>query len=114
MEFLDFDVEDGKDFLTFGCGKNPYDKSTIVATFTGELPPSLIIDCQQIWFTLETDSSEGNNRGYFGSITTVRRIGKSPGLKEGPPVLARCHMVPFSYSDYRMTYSVSQLMIEAT
>lgn len=76
VEFFDFDLQAG-DSLTFGCGANPYDDLSVVATFTGgEIPPPLTLECASIWFSLSTTSSEGDNRGFFGSITTVAPDGK--------------------------------------
>lgn len=76
FEFIDFDLEEDRDFLTFGCGDNPYDQSTVVESLTGGLPPTLTIDCDRIWFTFRSDSSQGDNRGFLGIVTTVEREGK--------------------------------------
>ncbi|PIK55286.1 hypothetical protein BSL78_07805 [Apostichopus japonicus] len=68
VEFFDFDLQAG-DSLTFGCGANPYDDLSVVATFTGgEIPPPLTLECASIWFSLSTTSSEGDNRGFLEAL----------------------------------------------
>ncbi|KAJ8020544.1 CUB and sushi domain-containing protein 1 [Holothuria leucospilota] len=71
ISFTEFDLEEGRDFLTFGCGYDPFNESSIVAVFTGdEIPEDQIFNCTALWIRFESDG-EGLNRGYSGSITIV-------------------------------------------
>lgn len=77
VEFYDFDLEDGKDFLIFGCGSDPFDLSTIRRNLTGPGPVDpFTLECDSIWFTFKSDSNEVLNRGYYGVITVVDRTGE--------------------------------------
>ncbi|KAJ8017986.1 hypothetical protein HOLleu_44279 [Holothuria leucospilota] len=70
--FYEFDLVDGVDFLTFGCGRDPTNESQFVAILTGqETPPPVIANCSLIFSQLQAGlakGSEGSRSGFTGII----------------------------------------------
>lgn len=87
ISFTEFDLEEGADFLTIGCGYDPFDESSIVAVYTGDdIPEDQIFNCSAVWLRFESDG-EGLNKGYSGSITIVDPNGKGlSNIHSFPPL----------------------------
>lgn len=82
LYLYEFDLIDGVDFLTIGCGSDPADESQFIAVLTGhETPPPLIANCSLIFNRLQTGIAKGSEETRTGFYGLVQVGGDASKLK---------------------------------
>lgn len=70
VNVIDLETEENYDFLNIGYGRDPYDASTLLASFSGsEIPEEAVVTPGNLlWVSLVTDEAF-NFRGFYLNIS---------------------------------------------